>query len=236
GTEPATQERCQPGGDPAFVPPYDTSLLLDVDFQSKRPLVPPAPPSRERGWRASPIWQSGQQNGLAVKIVEEPQRHVALGFGLGGDAPPAAIAGASRAILAQEIRSARSGHYTFTVQASGGGSPAESFEKEFLAHFTCRLVLFRFADVAKDPRRVQELASATFRPEFGSGDEPKKFTLKRFLGSTLPNVNFPIGNGLGVAVVIEKKDDVKVPESAFVRIHSVSLDFGPRPRDESVVD
>src|SRR5205814_2034935 len=34
GDEPATPERCQPGGDPAFVPPYDASLLPDTDFRS----------------------------------------------------------------------------------------------------------------------------------------------------------------------------------------------------------
>src|SRR5438105_5634442 len=39
GTEPATAARCEAGGDPAFVPPFDTRLLLDTDFQSDRPLL-----------------------------------------------------------------------------------------------------------------------------------------------------------------------------------------------------
>src|SRR5262249_7783023 len=39
GTAPATPTRCEPGGDPSFVPPYDASLLLDTDFASGRPLL-----------------------------------------------------------------------------------------------------------------------------------------------------------------------------------------------------
>src|SRR5262245_19158291 len=55
GTAPATRARCEPGGDVAFVPPYDASLLLDTAFDPKLPLVPPSPPTREKGWRARPI-------------------------------------------------------------------------------------------------------------------------------------------------------------------------------------
>src|SRR5262249_48343834 len=44
GSAPATAARCQPGGDPSFVPPYDACLLLDTDFASGRPLLAVAPP------------------------------------------------------------------------------------------------------------------------------------------------------------------------------------------------
>src|SRR5205807_861284 len=63
GSEPATRQRCQAGGDPAFVPPYDTSLLRDTDFASGR-LIAPTPPSRERGWRATPLWDEAVANAL----------------------------------------------------------------------------------------------------------------------------------------------------------------------------
>ena len=43
GNTLVTAEHCRPGGDPAFVPPYDTSLLLDTDFSGNLPLVAPAP-------------------------------------------------------------------------------------------------------------------------------------------------------------------------------------------------
>src|SRR5262245_23968604 len=67
GTTPATAERREPEGDPAFVPPYDASLLLDTDFASDRPLIPPAPPTRDKGWRAHPIWAKKTAAGFAVR-------------------------------------------------------------------------------------------------------------------------------------------------------------------------
>ena len=198
GTAPATTARCEPGGDPSFVPPYDASLLLDTDFASGRPLLAVAPPSREKGWRGWPLGNEADGNGLVAKAVDAPRRHVALGLG-----PAGTIAAGARAILAQEIRSARGGEYTFTVKASGGGSTREHFERDFRDALVCRLVLFRFADASKDPRRVQELASLTIRPEYGDVGQARSFTLRQYLGSTAGGMNFAIGQGLGIAVVVE---------------------------------
>jgi hypothetical protein len=214
--------------------------LLDTEFESDGPLLAPSPPTRAKGWRAFPLWESRADDGFSVKRAPG-QRHVALGFGLGDGRAVPALAQGSRALLAQEIRSARGGRYTFTVRASGGGTSAEDYEKLFLANFTCRLLLFRFSDPAKDPRRVDVLASADFRPAFGDGRESRTYAVERFLGSTQPGANFPIGNGLGVAVVVEKTaaGTLRLPEPgphrAFVRVHSVSLEFNARPRDDSVV-
>lgn len=236
GTEPATRARCEPGGDVNFVPPYDTSLLLDTDFQAGA-LIPPAPPSRERGWRAAPIWTAASGNGLSVQSAD---RQLRIGFGLGDGLNIPVIAQGSRVMLAQEIRSARGGHYTLTVRACGGGTSAEFFERVFLANFTCRLVLFRFANMAKDPRDAQVLASADFRPVFSDGSTFTSHAVDRFLGSTVPGANFPIGNGLGVAIVIEKTSPAPLPAAgpgphrAFVRIQSVNLTFNARARDDSV--
>src|SRR5262249_37081730 len=136
--------------------------------------------------------------------------------------------------------SARGGHYTFTVRASGGGANSDFFERVFLVNFTCRLVLFRFVNMRKDPREAQVLASADFRPALSDGTTSATPTVDRFLGSTVPGANFPIGNGLGVAVVVERTSTAALPlagpgpHRAFVRIHSVSLTFNPRPRDDSV--
>ncbi len=243
GTEPATRQRCQPGGDPAFLPPYDTSLLLDTDFQSGHALIAPSPPTRARGWRATPLARSqesavGSQesgNGLSVELTNG--RGVVLGVGLGNASTVLAVPQGSRAMLAQEIRNARGGHYTFTVRVSGGGTSQEIFDSVFLANFTCRLLLFRFADIRKDPRHVQVLAAADFRPQFSDG-AASTFVVDRFLGSTQPGANFAIGNGLGVAIVVDKSSpgtlQITPRGQAFVRIHSVSLEFQPRPRDDSV--
>jgi hypothetical protein len=239
GTGPATSARCAAGGDPAFLPPYDTRLLLDTDFQSDRPLLAVAPPTRAKGWRAVPLWQEAAADSLSVKRPGA-EGLVVLGFGLGGGVAVPAVEHGARALLSQEIRSARGGHYTFTVRASAGGTSADYFEKVFLANFTCRLLLFRFADSGKDPRRATVLASADFRPDFGDGKAPATYSVARFLGSTQPGANFAIGNGLGVAVAIEKTAPGTLgltdpgPHRAFVRIHTVSLEFDPRPRDDSV--
>ncbi len=212
-------------------------MLLDTDFQSGI-LIAPAPPTRDRGWRATPRWTPDTANGFSIQLTDE--RQLRLGFGLGDGLNVPAIAQASRTLLAQEIRSARGGHYTFTIRASGGGSSADFFERGFLANFTCRLLLFRFANTRKDPREGQVLASADFRPTFSDGTTSIAHAVDRFLGSTVPGANFPIGNGLGVGIVIEKTSAVPLPlagpgpKRAFVRIHSASLVFNPRPRDDSV--
>ena len=232
GTSPATAEQCKPGGDLAFVPPYDASLLLDTDFRSNLPLVPSAPPSRAKGWRAFPI-SAKNAAGLAVRKGPE----LLIGYGPDDERVGAVIGAGSRALLAQEIRNARGGHYTFAVTAAGVGSSRNEFEKSFLANFTCRLVLFRFRDTNKDVRAAEELASAEFRPSFG---KTETFQVDKFLGSTVPGANFAIGNGLGVAVIVEKKTagalTLLTDEShrAALRVESVSLDFSPRLRDENV--
>ena len=238
GNAPATAERVEPTGDTSLVPGYDTRLLFDTDFAEARPLVPLSPPTREKGWRAWPIIGDEHSNSaLGVKAEQWGTDHpfVALGLGLDAKAPARTTVLGERALLAQEIRNARGGHYTFTVRVSGGAANRENFEQVFRRSLTCRLVMYRFSDQAKDPRRVEELASLAFEPEFGENVTP--FTLARFLGSTIPGGNFPTGNGLGVAVVVEATAPaIEVPavKRAFLRVHGVSLDFRPRPVDESV--
>lgn len=234
GTTSATTARCPAGGDPAFVPPYDASLLLDTDFKANLPLVPPAPPQRDKGWRAFPLWTPTTAAALAVR--KEPTGLV-VGYGLEKERAGSVVEAGTRATIAQEIRNARGGQYAFTVKVAGEASSADEFEKTFLAHFTCRLVLFRFRDMHKDPRTVEEMASAEFRPVFGKSE---MFKVERFLGSTVPGANFAIGNGLGVAIVIEKKSPgpLSLPANevhrAALRFQMVSLDFSPRNRDENV--
>jgi hypothetical protein len=233
GTTPATVSRCEPGGDVAFVPPYDASLLLDTGFDAKLPLVPPQPPTRAKGWRADPIWGAKTAHNLAVK--KDP-KSVVLGYGLGDGKAGACIEAGTCCVLAQEIRNARGGQYTFTIEALGEASSEDEFVNGFLANFTCRLVLFRFRDTHKDPRTAVELAAKEFRPDLG---KVSLFSLGRFLGSRGGGVNFPIGNGLGVAVVVEKKTPGKLSfpkmeaHQGALRVRSVTLEFSAVPRDEN---
>jgi hypothetical protein len=235
GNAPATAERCRPGGDVAFVPPYDSSLLLDTDFSAPLALVPPAPPSRQKGWRAFPLLTKQNPAGFAIR----KDAGLVMGYGLENAKSGSIIEAGTRLILAQEIRNARGGHYTCTVKITGEGSSADEFNGNFLTNMTCSLLLFRFRDTNKDPRKVDELASAEFRPSFG---ETQTFKLDRFLGSKVGGVNFPIGNGLGVAVVIEKKTagPLTIPgnevHQAALRLHSVVLEFSPGARHENTIN
>ncbi|HEV3081437.1 MAG TPA: DUF1501 domain-containing protein [Gemmataceae bacterium] len=233
GTGPATASRCEPGGDAAFVPPYDSSLLLDTEFDTRPPLVSLARPTREKGWRADPIWGAKTAHSLAIR---KSARSVVLGYGLGDAQAGLRIEAGTRCVLAQEIRNARGGQYTFALEALGEASSEDEFVNGFLANFTCRLMLFRFRNTNKDPREAIELAAREFRPEFGKA---ARFSLDRFLGSRGGGANFPIGNGLGVAVVVEKKTPGPLtfppnePHHSTIRIRSVKLDFSAVPRDEN---
>lgn len=213
-------------GNPALVPPFDTRLLFDTDFRDDRALVPIEPPSRLQGWRG---WS---QKGLAV--VKSPGRAV-LTFAVDGMAETLAIDQSSRALLSQEIRHARGGHYTFKVRAQAVAESQAEFERTIAAHVRCRLVLFRFQNMQKDPRAIVELASTDFRPEWGPSQE---FILDRFLGSTIPGSNFSIGCGLGVLIVVETTKPLKLSADEArrlaIRIESVDLSFQPRQRDDSV--
>jgi hypothetical protein len=232
GDTPATAARCEAGGDVAFVPPYDASLLLDTHFDTGLPLVSPAPPMRQKGWRADPIW-GAKTHGLACR---KEAKDVVLGYGLGDGKTAIRIEAGARSVLAQEIRNARGGQYTFTVEAVGEAGSEEEYVGGFLAGFTCRLVLLRFRDTNKDPRAGTELAAREFRPEYG---KVGRFSVERFLGSRGGGANFPIGNGLGVAVVVEKKTpgQLSFPKGeahrAAIRIRSAILEFGAVPRDEN---
>ena len=100
----------------------------------------------------------------------------------------------------------------------------------------CRLTLFRFANTNENPLEAAELASEPFQPVFGEFDKPVEFSVSRFLGSTVPGTNFAIGNGLGVAIVLQSTNaqELRPGESAYLCIRRVQLEFQARARDESV--
>ena len=61
--------------------------------------------------------------------------------------------------------------------------------------------------------------------------------------ATAGGMNFPIGQGLGVAVVVENATGAPIvragdpnPSSANLTIHHVALTFSARPRHENTID
>ena len=102
-------------------------------------------------------------------------------------------------------------------------------------------MLFRFATSAKNPADVQILASEAFTPAFDAAGRTQPHTISAFLGSTTPGANFAIGNGLGVAIVVEmlapgplRAADVGTGVAELV-VRRVRLDFDPRKREDAVV-
>ncbi|MFM2093181.1 MAG: hypothetical protein RIS70_305 [Planctomycetota bacterium] len=148
---PAQIPLCPSQGNPALVPPFDTRLLFDTAFETELSLVPPAPPTRDKGWRAFPIAGPESTEGL---VVQRQRGSAQLGYGLANTARARQLAPGTRALLAQEIRGARGGQYKLSIRAEGVASNAEEFEKHFLSHCVCRLVLFRFGSIDKDPRSI----------------------------------------------------------------------------------
>lgn len=238
GPGPATAARCEPGGDLNFVPPYDDRLLLNTDFCSGQPLIDAGTATRAKGWRAAPLERAGAP--LVVRRIADKNPHVELRIDFGKK--PGVAESPKHAVLAQEIRNARGGHYTFTATVSTAASSPDCFEKLFKDQCTCRLVLFRYKSLVKDPREIDVLGSLDFVPSLHGADRKQEFTLKRFLGSTVAQVNFAIGAGLGVAIELERtgsetpRPDPANAGWASVRVHEVALQFAARPIDENVVD
>ncbi len=240
GAEPATTERCESTGNESLVPPWDPSLLVDTDFSLGK-LIPANQITREKGWRCSPAGAT-IDNGLCVRssILQSPHARVGVfserGVSETVAETPTVIAKGARAVLAQEIRSARGGHYTMKVRISGQGSSQAAFEKWFHGGMTCRLVLYRYGSAAKNPLEISELASQAFVPQYTDFASPSEYMVSQFLGSTVPGSNFSIGNGLGIAIVVQCETEQQLPvgESAYLAVRSVQLDFSPRMRDETV--
>jgi hypothetical protein len=145
------------------------------------------------------------------------------------------VAQGARALLAQEIRNFRAGHYKFSIHASGGGTSREVFEKMFRQHFTCRLLIYRHTEATKNPLKGQQVETVTFQPEF---EKYQKFEMTKLADSPKPGTNFTVGLGLGVAVIVEKtspgKLELPAGTRAFLRIDDVELIFAPRNRNEDV--
>jgi hypothetical protein len=238
GEAPATDRRTVPGGDPAFVPVYNTAPLLNPSFEDAVPLQAAGSRRHLKGWQAVPLAAD-----FGVNLVRgSAGAHVVMGLALAGPLKQVKLGQGSRALLAQEVRNPRAGRYTLSVHACGGGRSPEYFRDVFLKHFACRLVIYGFADAAKDPRKVREFASAPFQPRFEAGDRPvyEKFSLSTVLKSQDDGA-YHLSRGVGVAVVVEKITPGELqlgadggPHQAFLCVDDVALEFTARPRNDDV--
>jgi hypothetical protein len=246
GSGPSTAKRVAPGGNIALVPGFSDDFLLNTGFEEATPLIAIGSGKRLKGWQTAPLCEASKEVPFGVQLVSGQnafprtgKQHVSIGFGLIGD--HGKIAQGTRALLTQEVRNPRAGKYKLSVHACGGGT-LETYRDTFLKNFTCKLVVFGYNDLNKDPRAVREFASVAFQSPFADAKTGKyeKFELTVVLKSQDDGA-FHLSKGVGVAVLVEKTSpgvlDVaslgNTPQ-AFIRIDDVELIFVPRPRNDDV--
>lgn len=233
GEEPATSERCVSTADEKLVPPFNTTPLMDTDFALQN-LIPIEPATREKGWRAHPLRAIGA-SGIQAQVSVEPQPHGRLGL-FGAATSGGTVPAGTKCVLAQEIKNARGGQYTFSVRMHGAGTSKAAFERWFGTAVQCRLMLLKFVDMNKNPLQAINMGSSVFQPTFGDWDKPQEFSVSSYLASDTPGVNFSIGSGLGVAIIIETVAGLELlaGESAYLAIHDVQLEFTAHRRNDKV--
>jgi len=248
GDVPATTARREPEGNVALVPPFDDQPLWNGDFSAPVPLAEIGGNRRTKGWHASPLWNPKSGNRLSVRLIQAAtapsprgKNHVALGFGMATGSSGGQIDHGATAMLTQQVRNARPGTYTFSVEAIGSARTVEQY-KTFLAEFTCHLEIFGYRDLDKDPRRVRVFASTSFEPPFQAADDTpsERFELSVELKSQIDNA-YQTSLGIGVAVKLVKTSPgaLELPANAdsqgtLICIDKADVLFTARPRRKDV--
>ena len=137
-------------------------------------------------------------------------------------------------MLVQQIHNPRPGKFTLTVYSSGGAYDRPDYYRDvWEQHFTCRLVIFGYADAQQHPQRIIEFASQKFTPPFAGPFEAnyRQFSVTARLESQNGGAN-QLQHGVGVAVIVEKTSlgALDVPgggprSQGVIRIDDVRLDF-----------
>ena len=243
GDAPATARRVAAAGNLALVPEFSREPLLNLGFEEDRRLAAAEPGKRLKGWLAAPL--AGRDSKvLSVRVLEGPcamprsgRRHAAIGYDLTGSPTQGQIAAGGSALLAQEVRNPRAGTYTVAVHVAALGGP-EAYAR-FLNEFRCRLVLFGYKDLGKDPtKNRREFAAVEFKPPLAkSSTDYAEVKLTCRLRSQEAGAS-EIEMGIGIAIVVERAapSDVLIPagQRMLVCIDDVELQFVPRPRNDDV--
>ncbi len=227
-----TPSTTPPGGSLARVPPFNEDLLLHKRFGGDVLLHDVEIGSRPKGWRATPLATENSRS-LGATIIDWSDDRVAV-LRVGSAQP--------QFLLAQEMRNPRLGTFTFGVHVCVRAE-SEAAYRAFLNQYACRLTLFRYNDSEKNPMRRTEFHSQTFVPPHAVEDHPdyRWFELTHHLDSPGPGQNFPIGNGYGVAVLVESVIGTNQPsqidgDSPPIQlcIDEVRVDFTERTINDNV--
>jgi hypothetical protein len=171
-----------------------------------------------KGWQGFPLGDVAKGFDLGVILQQTPlqkdtsKNHAVIGI-MPAKGKKIKVAQGDKVFLAQEIRNFRAGHYTLTIDAMVGGSSKEHFDQYFKPNFTCKLVIYRNADATKNALLMKPAELMEFKPEYAEAPDFKtqKFVLAKLMDSRVPNVNFSVGLGFGIAVMIEKQN--MIPEN-----------------------
>lgn len=245
----ATTARAESTGRIDRLPAYSNALLLRSDFAGEQTLRPSNFGSRPKGWRANPLISDADTETLGVQLRQSqvpdstPRPYAALGFKPSNNSRTLPIADHAQLILAQEIRNPRAGRYRLRVLATGHATTAQTWQWFSSDAFTCRLEMFRYRDSSKDPTQRHTLAATSISPKWSAEDAANLgwFEFEAPLDSAGPGQNFSIGNGLGIAIVVERNSTstLKLPpgdqwQFAHFRIDEVTLAFVSRTINEDV--
>ncbi len=135
------------------------------------------------------------------------------------------------------MRNPRAGTYTVAAYVAASGEP-DAYAR-FLNHCRCRLVLFGYKDLSKDPTKDRrEFAAAEFRPPLAkSAADYVEVKVTCRLRSQEAGAS-EIEMGIGVAIVVEKltPGDLPIPagERFMVYFDDFAIGFVPRPRNDDV--
>ena len=241
GTGPATDERTTSGGTIAPVTAVTDELIVNREFENPATLSGIEEPVR--GWQGFPLWNAAAADEFCVLQGHVPgprsrsgEHHVGIGYGLWTGNGQGKIPQGARVLLVQEIHNPRPGRFTFSIHASGGAYDRPDYYADVWArNFTCRLVLFGYADIGKDPRRLVEFASQEFAPPFAGPytADYRKYSVSAVLHSQTGGAN-QLARGIGVGVIVEKTSPgvLDVPSGGprsqgLIRLDDAHLEFAP---------
>ncbi|MEX1229560.1 MAG: DUF1501 domain-containing protein [Planctomycetaceae bacterium] len=210
GNGPATDARTTPGGRIESVPSNANGPLVNLDFEN--PALLDANESAP-GWRATPLHSFARGDEFSVILANVADvrsrsgtHHAAIGYGLATGNGVGKIAQGTHALLVQDIQNPRPGQFTFSVHSSGGAYDRPQYYRDvWCRNFTCRLVLFGYANAYRNIQQIVEYASTIFEPPFAGSlaADYRKYSVTARLESQNGGRN-QLSHGIGVAVIVEK--------------------------------
>jgi hypothetical protein len=211
GIEPATTARTVPGGRIEPRQTISNAPLANLDFEN--PAALRSIHEQGPGWRGTPLHSPERGDEFSVILAQVPDvrsrsgsHHAAIGYGLSTGHGRGRLAQGTRGLLVQDIQNPRPGQFTFSIHSSGGAYDRPDYYRDvWCQHFTCRLILFGYANANRKIEEIVEYASAKFVPAFAGAFEAdyRKYSVTARLESQNGGRN-QLAHGIGVAVVVEK--------------------------------